>query len=182
MIYDKIEILSLPKSFDLWGMFDYINPVNVEQNPDDVLFDGYPGELDSDDIEDIYAFRYGESATGIHLVWHPMAKTLQVTLPRWAVDGDVDCWAVYLNGILEKHPRCKLVAGDKVLRKIEPDVVNAVKADRFRKLRKKLSEGRPFDMDGLNVICAVDANQSATEEETSRLQRDFAAMQWEKNI
>ena len=140
MIYDKIEILSLPKSFDLWGMFDYINPVNVEQNPDDVLFDGYPGELDSDDIEDIYAFRYGESATGIHLVWHPMAKTLQVSLPRWAVDGDVDCWAACLNGILEKHPRCKLVAGDKVLRKIEPDVVNAVKADRFRRLRKKLSE------------------------------------------
>lgn len=112
MIYDKIEILSLPKSFDLWGMFDYINPVNVEQNPDDVLFDGYPGELDSDDIEDIYAFRYGESATGIHLVWHPMVKTLQVSLPRWAVDGDVDCWAACLNGILEKHPRCKLVAGD----------------------------------------------------------------------
>ena len=182
MIYDKIEILSLPKSFDLWGMFDYINPMNGNHNPDDILYDGYWGDFDSDHIEDIYAFRYGESATGIHLVWHPMAKTLQVTLPRWAVDGDVDCWAVYLNGILEKHPRCKLVAGDKVLRKIEPDVVNAVKADRFRKLRKKLSEGRPFDMDGLNVLCAVDANQSATEEETSRLQRDFAAMQWNNNI
>ena len=86
MIYDKIEILSLPKSFDLWGMFDYINPVNGDQNPDDVLYDGYPGELDSDDIEDMYAFRYGESATGIHLVWYPVAKALQVSLPRWAVD------------------------------------------------------------------------------------------------
>ena len=182
MIYDKIEILSLPKSFNLWGMLDYINPVNEDQNPDDVLFDGYPGEWDSDDIEDMYAFRYGESATGIHLVWHPAAKILRVSLPRWAVDGDVDCWAVCLNGILEKHTRCKLVAGEKVLRKIEPDVVSAVKADRFRKLIKKLSEGKPFDMEGLNVVYEIDANQSATEEYASRLQRDFAAMQWDNNI
>ena len=182
MIYDKIEILSLPKSFDLWGMFDYINPMNGNHNPDDILYDGYWGDFDSDHIEDIYAFRYGESATGIHLVWHPMAKTLQVSLPRWAVDGDVDCWAACLNGILEKHPRCKLVAGDKVLRKIEPDVVNAVKADRFRRLRKKLSEGRPFDLEGLNVVCEIDANQSATEEDARLLQRDFAAMQWDNNI
>ena len=182
MIYDKIEILSLPKSFDLWGMLDYINPVNDNQNPDDVLYDGYPGELDSDDIEDMYAFRYGESATGIHLVWYRMAKTLQVSLSRWAVDGDVDCWAVCLNGILEKHTRCMLVAGGKVLRKIEPGVVNAVKADRFRRLLKKLSEGRLFNMEGLNVVYEIDANQSATEEYARRLQRDFAAMQWNNNI
>ena len=76
MIYDKIEILSLPKSFDLWGMFDYINPMNGNHNPDDILYDGYWGDFDSDHIEDIYAFRYGESATGIHLVWHPIAKIL----------------------------------------------------------------------------------------------------------
>lgn len=133
-------------------------------------------------IEDMYAFRYGESATGIHLVWYPMAKTLQVSLPRWAVDGDVDCWAVCLNGILEKHTRCKLVAGEKVLRKNEPDVVSAVKADRFRKLLKKLSEGKPFDMEGLNVVYEIDANQSTTEEDARRLQRDFAAIQWDNNI
>ena len=74
------------------------------------------------------------------------------------------------------------MAGDKVLRKIEPDVVNAVKADRFRRLRKKLSEGRPFDLEGLNVVCEIDANQSATEEDARLLQRDFAAMQWDNNI
>ena len=74
------------------------------------------------------------------------------------------------------------MAGDKVLRKIEPDVVNAVKADRFRRLRKKLSEGRPFDLEGLNVVCEIDANPSATEEDARLLQRDFAAMQWDNNI
>ena len=68
------------------------------------------------------------------------------------------------------------------MRKIEPDVVNAVKADRFRRLRKKLSEGRPFDLEGLNVVCEIDANQSATEEDARLLQRDFAAMQWDNNI
>ena len=88
----------------------------------------------------------------------------------------------YMTDIREKHTRCKLVAGEKVLRKIEPDVVSAVKADRFRKLLKKLSEGKPFDMEGLNVVCEVDAIQSATEEYACRLQRNFAAMQWDNNI
>lgn len=55
MIYDKIEILSLPKSFDLWRMLDYINPMNGNHNPDDILYDGYWGELDSDDIKVIAA-------------------------------------------------------------------------------------------------------------------------------
>ena len=68
------------------------------------------------------------------------------------------------------------------MQKIEPDVVSAVKADWFRKLLKKLSEGKPFDMEGLNVVYEIDANKSATEDDARRLQRDFAAMQWEKNI
>ena len=68
------------------------------------------------------------------------------------------------------------------MQKIEPDVVSAVKADWFRKLLKKLSEGKPFDMEGLNVVYAIDANKSATEDDARRLQRDFAAMQWESNI
>ena len=68
------------------------------------------------------------------------------------------------------------------MQKIEPDVVSAVKADWFRKLLKKLSEGKPFDMEGLNVVYEIDANQSATEEDARRLQRDFAAIQWDNNI
>ena len=46
----------------------------------------------------------------------------------------------------------------------------------------KLSEGKPFDMEGLNVVYEIDANQSTTEEDARRLQRDFAAMQWDNNI
>ena len=68
------------------------------------------------------------------------------------------------------------------MQKIEPDVVSSVKADWFRKLLKKLSEGKPFDMEGLNVVYEIDANKSATEDDARRLQRDFAAMQWENNI
>ena len=49
------------------------------------------------------------------------------------------------------------------MQKIEPDVVSSVKADWFRKLLKKLSEGKPFDMEGLNVVYEIDANKSATE-------------------
>lgn len=44
------------------------------------------------------------------------------------------------------------------------------------------TEGRPFDLEGLNVVCEIDANQSATEEDARLLQRDFAAMQWDNNI
>ena len=40
----------------------------------------------------------------------------------------------------------------------------------------------PFDMEGLNIVYEIDANQSATEEDARRLQRDFAAIQWDNNI
>ena len=40
----------------------------------------------------------------------------------------------------------------------------------------------PFDMEGLNVVYEIDANQSATEEYARRLQHDFAAIQWDNNI
>lgn len=46
----------------------------------------------------------------------------------------------------------------------------------------KLSEGKPFDMEGLNVVYEIDANQSTTEEDARRLQRDFAVIQWDNNI
>ena len=46
----------------------------------------------------------------------------------------------------------------------------------------KLSEGKPFDMEGLNVVYEIDANQSTTEEDARRLQRDFVAIQWDNNI
>ena len=58
------------------------------------------------------------------------------------------------------------------MQKIEPDVVSAVKADWFRKLLKKLSEGKPFDMEGLNVVYEIDANKSATEDDA----RDYNAI------
>ena len=77
MIYDKIEILSLPKSFDLWGMFDYINPMNGNHNPDDILYDGYWGDFDSDHIG-----TYMLSATVSRLQEYTLCGTLWLKLCR----------------------------------------------------------------------------------------------------
>ena len=178
MLFEKTSLLTLPKTFSLWDALDYINPTG--EDPESIIYDGYLGELSSDEIDSIDAFHYGKSATGVSFVWYGASQTLQIKLSKWAVPADVDLFALYVNALLKHHPRSKLIAGDKVLKEISAETIASIKNARFKYLRKKLAAKTPFDMEGLNTTCEVDCFEDDIDSFATTLQQDFAVMQWER--
>jgi len=175
MFYEKIDIIGLPKSYDLWESLDLVNPCT--ENPGDILYDGYPGELYTDDDDSMDAFKYKESATSINLVWHGQAQVLKIQLSKWAVKSDVEFLALYVNALLNKYKRAKAVIGDKVLKAIPVEDVAKAIEDRTKYLKKKIKEGKSFEMVGLRVTYLIDADDAVLDVES--LQRDFVNVQWE---
>jgi len=175
MYYEKIDIIGLPKSFDLWESLDLVNPSTG--NPDDILYDGYPGEIYTDDDDSMDVFKYKESATGINLVWYGQAQSLKIRLSKWAVKSDVEFIALYINALLNKYKRAKAVIADKVLKSIPDEDVTKAIGDRAHYLNKKIKEGKSFDMVGLRVTFLIDNDDSGLD--VDNLQRDFVNVQWE---
>ena len=176
MLFENTTLLTLPKSFSLWRVLDDLNPES--ENPESILYDGYPGLLYSREIDSMQAFHYGKSATGVSLIWYKSSQSLKITLSKWAVPGDVDFYALYVNELLKRHPRSKLISGDKVLKEISSETIEAIKLSRFKYLRKKLAAKVPFEMEGLKTICDVDGFEGDIDSFAITLQQDFATMQW----
>ena len=81
MKYDKLQIVGLPKAFELWDTPEYIEPLS--ENPDEIKYDMYPAECDEEALEDACVlFKYNESATGVWMVYREPVHALELTLER----------------------------------------------------------------------------------------------------
>jgi len=87
MKYSKLTIAGVPKSFEIWDVVDYVQPLQEDASPDEAQYDFYSLECDEEKgVEACVLFKYDESATGIFVTHTPHLQTLSIELSPWAVE------------------------------------------------------------------------------------------------
>lgn len=176
MKFDKIELIGTPKSLNLWDIIEWINPNST--NPDDVLYDGYPGDDRDDWYQTMDIFHYYQSTTGIHVVYNSRDHYLLADLPKWANDADIDLLVLIVNTILRRHPRVKAYTGDTQFKEISPEDVEKMKETKYRYLMRKITKKEPFDMVGIRIDLTVDEFVEDPHDMAHEVQRQFVDAQW----
>ena len=147
MKYSKLTIAGVPKSFVIWDVVDYVQDLLENASPDDVQYDFYSAECDEEKGEDACVlFKYDESATGI-----PHLQTLSIELSPWAVETDVQLYALFVNAFLAKHKRSRLYDKYALLKNLTDDDVQKMIEERKRYLKRLLTTKDGFTMEGINA-------------------------------
>ena len=184
MKLQELEIIGLPKRFDIYEIFDELNPVSETLDPDSIKYDSYP--LEGGDGRDEQAemfFKYDESATGVEVVYTRFTQNMRVWLSNLAVEADVKLFADVINTVLKLHPRAKLYDGLSRLPGISPDDVNLMVKERNQYLKRRLKGVKPFAMEGLNAGFSVQPEFLHGTDELDvlmkKLQENFVKAQWD---
>ena len=185
MKYSKLMISGLPKTFNVTHAGDYVQDLPDDSCPEDILYDFYFAEADEDKGEEgLYLFKYNESATGIYLVHNPHLQTLAVELSPWASEADVLLYGAFINAVLAKHKRARLYDKYAPLKGLTDDDVQQMIKDRKAYLKRQLTTKKGFTMEGLNADYEVRVSclwpDLPPEVWVQELQRQFVAMQWER--
>ena len=181
MKYDKLQIVGLPKAFELWDTPEYIEPLS--ENPDDIKYDMYPSECDEEALEDACVlFKYNESATGVWMVYREPVHALELTLSTWASDADVALYAAFVNAVLAKHKRSRLYDKFAPLPGLSEEDVRQMTLERHKYLQRLLKTKEGFTMEGVNACYTLKVAhlrpEPSIEEQAAQLQKVFVGMQW----
>jgi hypothetical protein len=184
MKYSNLIIAGVPKSFDIWDVVDYIQPLSEDANPDDVQYDHYPAECDEDKGEEAcIMFKYNESATGVYVVHTPHLQTLSLELSPWAVEADVLLYASFVNSVLAKHKRAHLYDKYAPLKGLTDENIQHMIVERKRYLKRLLTTKEGFTMDGLNSGFTLKVAHLrpaiSSDMQVLELQQQFVRMQWD---
>lgn len=80
MKYDKLNIVGLPKKFNVYNVVDYLYPDDHQpESPDDMVYDSLPTEC-GDGEDAIVAYEYNESVTGVEVVYESASHLLTFSL------------------------------------------------------------------------------------------------------
>ena len=183
MKYDKLQIVGLPKAFELWDTPEYIEPLS--ENPDEIKYDMYPAECDEEAREDACVlFKYNESATGVWMVYREPVHALELTLSPWASDADVALYATFVNAVLAKHKRSRLYDKFAPLPGLSEEDVRQMTLERHKYLQRLLKTKEGFTMEGVNARYTLKVAhlrpEPSIEEQAAQLQKVFVGMQWSK--
>ena len=185
MKLSKLIIAGLPKSFDVGDVVDYIQLMPEDMRPEDIQYDLYPAEADEEKGEDaVVLFKYDESAAGVYIVHTPHVQALSVYLSPWASEADVLLYAAFVNAILAKHKRARLYDKYAPLMNLTNEDVRQMIKERNIYLKRLLATKDGFTMEGINADFTLKVAHLrpaiSPDMQVMELQRQFVAMQWEK--
>ena len=184
MKYSKLTIAGVPKSFEIWDVVDYVQPLQEDASPDDVQYDFYSLECDEEKGEEACVlFKYDESATGIFVTHTPHLQTLSIELSPWAVETDVQLYALFVNAFLAKHKKARLYDKYAPLKRLTDDDVQKMIEERKRYLKRLLTTKDGFTMEGINADFTLKVAHLkpavSVDTQIQELQQQFVKMQWE---
>lgn len=184
MKYSKLTIAGVPKSFVIWDVVDYVQDLSEDESPDDVQYDFYSAECNEEKGEDACVlFKYDESATGIFVTHTPHLQTLSLELSPWAVETDVQLYALFVNAFLAKHKRSRFYDKNAPLKSLANDDVQKMIEERERYLKRLLTTKNGFTMEGINADFTLKVAHlkpaASADMQMQELQQQFVKMQWE---
>ena len=184
MKYSKLTIAGVPKSFKIWDAVDYVQDLSEDESPDDVQYDFYSAECNEEKGEDACVlFKYDESATGIFVTHTPHLQTLSLELSPWAVETDVQLYALFANAFLAKHKRSRLYDKYALLKNLTDNDVQKMIEERKRYLKRLLTTKDGFMMEGINADFSLKVahlkSAASVDLQMQELQQQFVKMQWE---
>ena len=187
MKYSNLMIAGVPKTFKMWAATDYVQPDLENLALEDVLYDSYMAECDEEKGEDASVlFKYNESATGVYVKHTPHLQTLSLWLSPWAVEADVQLYALFINAFLSKHKKAKLYDKYAPLKGLTESDVQQMVGARNRYLKRLLTTKEGFTMEGINTDFTLKVAHLmpaiSPEAQVVQLQRTFVRMQWEVDL
>lgn len=184
MKYSKLTIAGVPKSFKIWDAVDYVQDLPEDTNPDDVQYDFYSLECDEEKGEEACVlFKYDESTTGVFVTHTPHLQILSIELSPWAVETDVQLFALFVNAFLARHKRARLYDKYAPLKSLTDDDIIQMIEERKKYLKRLLTTKDGFTMEGINadftLMVAHLKPAVSVDIQIQELQQQFVRMQWE---
>lgn len=185
MKLSNLIIAGLPKTFDVGDAVDYIQPWSDDMRLEDMQYDLYFAEADESKGEEaVVLFKYNESSAGVDLVHTPHLQALAVYLSPWASEADVFLYAAFVNAVLARHKRARLYDKYAPLKNLTDDDVRQMIKDRNTYLKRLLTTKEGFTMEGINADFTLQVAHLrpaiSPDMQVQELQRQFVAMQWER--
>ena len=110
-------------------------------------------------------------------------KTLTIELSPWAVEADVQLYALFVNAFLAKHKRARLYDKYAPLKSLTDKDMQKMIEERKRYLKRLLATKDGFTMEGINADFTLKVAHlkpaTSVDIQVQELQQQFVKMQWE---